>query len=565
MSLTIYMVRRPVRSDTIKRPHPVELTVGQKAKLLGWAQWLWWLPVALAGVYVVITASQYGQLASAINISGDSASALMIGQLFDHGRVTLGNMAWYSVLLFELATRWLPAHRQIWEAAPWAMVLGAAGLIGWATGRLAGRWAGAMSAVLVVCAGPGALIWQLPLNAHIETWFSLALLAAWLVALSTCDMSRGKALLGIALVGLVCGANGISDDTLIICGWLPFVLVGGLVAAFEPQGRRGQILTRMAGTAFVGVLAAVALRLLMDGLNVHREAVDVTAFVGEGGLGTTFRWLIQGTAMLGDGSFFGQQLGLTSGLEFVCAVMTLVAWCAVQRMAWTSAFRRAPPAGATPRLASGWRVYIAFWGASALLVALSYISNSQTEPGNLAFNRYLVGEIYAIAAVLPLLAARGPAWRGLVFAGVLVFALTGVMTRAQRTLLRPQEMVPSPTDVIANQVLAEAERLHLKTGYAGYWDAAPITVAARFKVDVYPVFTCGATICPNHEHVISTWYTPRHERSFLLVDPVEAFVQSAPAGLGKPSAVIPLTIVTMYVYPYDIASRLSTGECPAGC
>ncbi|HEX4114963.1 MAG TPA: hypothetical protein VHY18_03720 [Solirubrobacteraceae bacterium] len=554
-----------MRSDTIKRAHPVELTAGQKAKLLGWAQWLWWLPVALAVVYVAIMIPQYGQLAAAINISGDSASALMIGQLFGHGSVTLGNMAWYSVLLFEVSTRWLPAHRQIWEAAPWAMILGAAGLIGWATGRLASRWAGAMSAVLVICAGPGALIWLLPLNAHGETWFSLALLAAWLVALSTCDIGRGKAVAGIVVVGLVCGANGISDDTLIICGWLPFVLVGGLVAAYEPRDRRNLILTRMAGTAFVCLLAAVALRLLMDGLNVHREAVDVTSFIGEGSLGTTFRWLIQGTAMLGDGSFYGKQLGLTSGLELVCAAMTLVGFCAVLRMAWTSAFWRAPPAGATPRTASGWRVYIAFWGSSALLVALSYLVNSQTEPGNLAFNRYLVGGIYAIAAVLPLLAARGPAWRGLVFAGVLVFALTGVMTRAQRTLLNPQEMVTSPTDVIANQVLSQAKRLHLKTGYAGYWDAAPITVAAQFGVDVYPVFTCGTTICPNHEHVISTWYTPRPERSFLIVDPLEAFVQSAPVGLGKPSAVIPLTVVTMYVYPYDIASRLSKGECPAGC
>ena len=548
----------------MKLPRSVKLTDGQMSKLLSYARWLLWLPAALAAAYVVIMASQYGQLTAAINLSGDSASALMIGQLFDHGRVTLGNMAWYSVLLFELATRWLPAHRQIWEATPWAMVLASAGLIGWATGRLAGRWAGAMSAVLVVCAGPGALLWLLPLNAHGATWFSLALLAAWLVALTTCDIGRRKAAMGIALVGLVCGANGISDDTLIICGWLPFVLVGGLVAAFEPQGLRGRILARMAGTAVVGGLAAVALRLLMSGLNVHRQAINVLTFIGSGSLGTTFRWLIQGTAIVGDGSFFGEQLGPTSGLEFVCAVMTIVACCAVQRMAWTSAFRRAPAAGATHRLANGWRVYIAFWSASALLLALSYLSNSQTEPGNLAFDRFLVGEIYAIAALIPLLAARGPAWRGLVFVGVSLFALTGVTTRVQRTLLRPQEMVTSPTDAIANEVLSEAERLHLKTGYAGYWDAAPITVAARFKVNVYPVFTCGATICENEEHVISTWYTPHRERSFLIVDPTEAFMQSAPAGLGPPAAVIPLTTVTMYVYPYDIASRVSTGAC-SGC
>jgi hypothetical protein len=58
------------------------------------------------------------------------------------------------------------------------------------------------------------------------------------------------------------------------------------------------------------------------------------------------------------------------------------------------------------------------------------------------------------------------------------------------------------------------------------------------------------------------WYIPRHRRTFLLVDPNELYVTSLPPGLGAPLAVYPLGSIDMYIYSYDIASRLGPPAPP---
>ena len=77
---------------------------------------------------------------------------------------------------------------------------------------------------------------------------------------------------------------------------------------------------------------------------------------------------------------------------------------------------------------------------------------------------------------------------------------------------------------------------------------------------MYPVSVCdqGAHLCPFDLHVISSWYTPRPStRSFLLTDPRLPLVPAPTPGLGRPSAVYRVGRLTMYVYPYDIASRFA--------
>lgn len=68
----------------------------------------------------------------------------MIGELFSqrgpHATVVLGYVPWYATLFFELATKWLPAHREIWEGARYLMLLGGAALIAWQVCQIAGRW-----------------------------------------------------------------------------------------------------------------------------------------------------------------------------------------------------------------------------------------------------------------------------------------------------------------------------------------------------------------------------------------------------------------------------------------
>ncbi len=148
---------------------------------------LTWTPLVLAAAYLLTVAIQFNQIIAATYLDADAASAPVIGQLYGgapaHREVVLGQMAWFSTLMFELATRWLPLHREIWEAAPYAMALASVALITWALWRLAGRWAAAIGGVLVLCAAPHTLHLLFSLNDHSPTWFSLALLAGLLVGL----------------------------------------------------------------------------------------------------------------------------------------------------------------------------------------------------------------------------------------------------------------------------------------------------------------------------------------------------------------------------------------------
>jgi hypothetical protein len=139
-----------------------------------------------------------------------------------------------------------------------------------------------------------------------------------------------------------------------------------------------------------------------------------------------------------------------------------------------------------------------------------------------------------------------------------VVALSGIVSLAQGNATRNPEGFP-PTDV-ATRVAAIASAHHVSVGYAAYWDAAPITWASHFRVQVYPVSVCdqGAHLCPFDLHVISSWYTPRPgSGSFLLTDARTRLVTAPTPDLGRPTAVYRVGQVTMYVYPYDIARRFS--------
>ena len=109
----------------------------------------------------------------------------VIGELFGaapgHANVVLGEFGWYATLLFDLGTKWLPGHRQIWEAAPRD---GAGGRRSPRRGRC-GRWpAGgrrAVTAVVLICASPATLRLELSTTQHAPAWFCLALLGAFVV------------------------------------------------------------------------------------------------------------------------------------------------------------------------------------------------------------------------------------------------------------------------------------------------------------------------------------------------------------------------------------------------
>ncbi len=562
---------------------------------------LTWVPLTLGGAYLVVLATQFNQLIVSTYLDADAASAPVIGQLYGgsplHRDVVLGQMAWFSTLMFELGTRWLPMHREIWEAAPYAMALASAALIAWGLWRVAGRWAAAIGGVVVVCASPHTLQLLFSLNDHSPTWFSLTLLAGLLVLVqgpsaeprvagaragvqrpSTRAPGVLVSVLAVVVVGAIVGANMASDSLLVAVGVLPALLAATVVRALWPARSSTRAWWLTVATVVVAGVADALTRALMRHDNVTMPAgITHTGLAAGEAVASNFKLWWQSIAVLGNGNFFGQLLSFTSALQLACAALSLTAVVfLVPRIAWqelggTLRLRRVSGAdGSAAGVAAAERpdrpgvgvtvvaqpariVWCVFWGSSAVLLSVGFIVSA--TPIDINSDRYLVGLIYAAAALVPLIAGSDIWRRVLVTGGAVVFAFTGLLTLIQGQATANTGNFPS--DHVLSEVAQVARREHLTVGYAGYWDAAPVTWASHFQVQVYPVQLCNNQLCQSPIHYISSWYLPRpHQRTFLISDPTQPIQAPPVAELGKPIAVHQIDELTMYVYPYDIASRV---------
>jgi hypothetical protein len=526
-----------------------------------------WAAIPFGAVYLVLVAVHFGGVVTTTNLDADAVSAPVIGQLFGSApasaHVVLGEFGWYSTLLFELATKWLPAHRQIWEAAPYAMALAGAALTAWSVWQVAGRFAAGLTAVLLVCAAPATLHLLLSMTQHAPDWFCLGLLSAFLVLIERRGHTLGLRVLAplSVLVGLVVGVNAASDPLLILAGLVPFVLAVAACRLLTGGPGASRVLGVTLATLLVTAIAWAGTAIAMAALHVGPQpGVQTTGFASAAKVAANFKLWWQSIAVLGNGDFFGRDLTFTSGLAFVCAVLSIGAVVLLPRIGWGElrlrwAARLAPAAGVThanpERLA-----FVVFWCSSAVLLTVGFLASA--VPVDIHADRYLLGLVYAAAAVIPAIASRRVLTRAAALAGTCALALAGVISMAQGTVTRNTEGFP-PTR-LAKRVAAIAAAHHLQVGYAGYWDAAPITWAAHLHVLVYPVSVCdqGAHLCPFDLHYISSWYTPRPGvGSFLLTDRRLRLVPAPTPDLGPPVAVYRVGQLTMYVYRYDLAERLS--------
>ena len=529
-------------------------------------RWLRWAAVPFALVYLVLLAHQLESIVSSANLDADVASGPVISELFGaapaHANVVLGEFAWYSTLLFNLATKWLPAHRQVWAYAPYAMALAAAGLAAWSVSQVADRWAAALTAVLLICASPATLHLELSTTQHAPVWFCLALLGAFLVVLERPGTAlRWPVLIPLVLaVGTIAGVNAASDPLVSIAVLVPFALALVAARALGPRSHSGRALWTGLATLAVTGLAWGITAVAMSALAVTREpGLHTTRVVVGHKTAANFTLWWKSIAVLGNGDYFGRALSAGSALAFVCAVLSIAAVVSLPWLCWrqlrsgTRRERSADPA-ASARVA-----FFVFWCSSAILLTLAFLFSS--APADIGADRYLVGLLYPAAAAIPAAAAGRPRVAAVVLVGACIFALGGVVSMAQGGKRLPLRSKPPVTAGVAHQIADIAARHHLTIGYAGYWAAAPVTWATGFRVQVYPVAVCDQRehLCRFDLHFISSWYWPRSGTgSFLLVDPMTSDVWTRTPDLGPPSAVYHLGRVTMYVYPYDLAARIRT-------
>ncbi len=424
----------------------------------------WWRfgPLPLALGYLIALAVQFRHVIAAAYLNADNASGPVIGQLFGAAPASAHTIVaahgWYWTLLFELATKALSFHRQLWEAFPYAMTLASALFTTAAVWRIAGRAAASLTGVLLICASPWALFWLMSPVTHGQTWFCIAVLGWWLVEISlgTFDARRGLGLVLALAVGVLMGVAA-SDPLAMIGGLVPFLLglVVGCLPAIRRRNYRPGVLAL--GTLIFTAAGWLGINVVMSALHVERESgVGLTGLATGAQMTHNFALWWQSIAILGNGNFFGMNATLTSALALVCAALSVGAVLLIPRIgrhelregAWTE-----PTSWATPR-----RALLVFWSSSAVLLSMAFIVGN--APVDVTSNRYLIGVIYAVAVVIPVAASGRLLTEALAVGGTILVALSGTIAMGRGTVINLTVGLPS------DSAISQVERLAARENFA---------------------------------------------------------------------------------------------------
>jgi hypothetical protein len=142
-----------------------------------------------------------------------------------------------------------------------------------------------------------------------------------------------------------------------------------------------------------------------------------------------------------------------------------------------------------------------------------------------------------------------------------VYCIGGVLSLTTVQASLPQKVF---TSAETNAFLRLARREHVKSGYAGWWQAPSLTWLTDFRLQAYPAVSCGTGLCEFGLGSTSAWYSPHgHRRSFLITDATSTdagqfYMPSAPKSLGRPIATFKVgESYDFVVYSYDIANRIA--------
>lgn len=525
----------------------------------------WSLPVLLAAVYAI--AAVLPNLGTIINHtwwSADSIAAGFIGQLWHlpaAGQyVIIGDHGWYEAAAFYLLTRVLPAHRAVWYVAPlffWALTIA---LLAVSAARAFGRYAGSLVTAALLCLAPTGLMVIFQPTAHTNAIFHAAVLVlvATFVIPRTQELSLRTLLLVAIALGLFSGLPAAGDSIALVWGAIPFAVAVGLSAWRGPGLAARRTIAFGLVTLVSLVVAAAVFGSIMQGFGFRideLDAKDALRFATVGTIGTNFKTLVYELQYLVGGDFFGQKFTFQAVVDLVTAVALFIgvgAVAFVTRREVAAGGQRA--AGGSARPVSPRLVYVAFWSTCLVGGVVMFLIGS---PGT-GVSRYLVGPLVAVAALLPLAAARGQGWRILVAAGISVVAVAGVIRvdSAQRMPLLPGTE-PLGRGTIY-RVERFAEREHATFGYAAYYDAMTLSWFTGFHLQLHEVRHCGpfkTHYCPEYQVAFTSADLPRPGiRTLFIADPFTRFYTPDPRW-GKPLASKQIGRLTVYVYSYDIASR----------
>lgn len=493
----------------------------------------------MAAAYLVNLALEFRSLVRTMYWNSDVAAPFVLAaSLRGQGHVFVTHYGSWVQLWWLLATRDLPGHVRIWEGTGYAFALLGAGIVGLATARVAGRWAGITAASITVIVGPAALVALLTIHWHVLPFFLAAVFSAYLLLLG-----QLRSAVVAAVAGTVAGLGVASDPLTFVAVVVPFT-GAALVLARVTRARAVAVRAGIVLACCVVVAVATEGTMRLLGFWVTRPAAGLSSIHDVGHnvarLGR-FVLLVGGANyFLPDGRYPVQPLRI---------FVTLLILCAVGAIFWVAGREILRP-GDPAKLALG-----CYWVFVAALVAVAVVASRQgaivERPGVF----YVLTFAPAAAVGVSLLAAgSGRAQVVVALAAVAVGGTNIASIRAGRV-----EPAPGAIATYAQPMFRLLEGKGVSKGYAGYWDAQSLTWKSGMRLSVAPVQLCGADgrdLCATRLSVIESWYDPRPGPSFVLVDPETGFVPRAPRIANGASATYRFGPLTLYLFDADVARRL---------
>ena len=498
-----------------------------------------WLPPLVAAAYLINIAVELRSLVRAVYWNSDAAAPFVLAEtLRGHGHVFITHYGSWTSLWWLLATRDLPGHARIWEGTGLAFALLGAGIVGWATSRVAGRWAGITAGSLTVIVGPTALVALLTVHWHVVPLFIAALLGAFLVVLPT----RGSVAVSAA-VGVLAGLSVASDPLTFVAAVVPFTAAAaGLAWVTRSRSVARAAATVLGCSTLVAIATEGTMRLL--GFWVTRPA---SGFSSIDDVGHNIARLGRFALLVGGANYF-----LPGGrypVQPLRIVLTVTVLCGIGAILWAAVREIARP-GQPVRLA-----FACYWSFVVVLVAVAVVASRQAAIVERPGVFYVLTFAPAAAVGAALLASRS------LPAQAIVAVAAAILGGANIASIRDGRVEPQPGAIGAygRPVIRLLEREGVSRGYAGYWDAQSLSWKSGVKLRIAPVQLCGddgADLCATRLSVIESWYEPGSGPSFLLVDPETDFLTKAPRLANEASATYRFGPLTVYLFENDIASRL---------
>lgn len=522
-----------------------------------------WLALAANAVFAVWLLLRLGSITDSFYANSDNSSALVLAEFLDErgsGDAVLGDYFWLEPLYALHLTRWLPAHREVWEAAPFAIYALTLALVGWTVGRSVSRRMGLIVALAMAAPAPLVLEYVSSPNAHAHSLVHTVILAAFLItAPRLAAWGRPRTALWAVGLAVTLAPGAASDPILLVGGVLPFVVAVGLGWWLRLLSRGIAILAATACLAGAGagiLLAEVAKQggIRRSGLSLPLASVDHAL--------DNVRRLFEGLALFvhgrtGDASIPGNS-SIPDGFDVFLVLGTVVA----VPVLGIAVIRSAPALLRDPDRPAGQRLLLVYWGVAIAALAAAFIASS--VPVDIGSARYLL-----------------IAWPALLTLAAIVFgqrALTGLALLAATSgvlgcieLARDGYRLPveySNDDVSRLERFVDANRLD--HGYSSYEYAAAIMRLTDFKVRLYPVADCGRDgdkRCPSLEHQMDVWYEGKPGvRTFYVFNPNTNWraIGPPPTRWGRPAQEAEIGPFRLFIYDFDLARVLRSGHLSRG-